>query len=83
MYLSAGQATGVGSTGGSISIAGGGSASTGGDVSVLSGSGEVTSGKVVIASNDAVHAAASGDVEIGSGSSDGVSMPSGDGECYF
>ena len=46
MYFGAGQATGVGSVGGSIELAAGGSASKGGDVSVLSGSGEVTSGNV-------------------------------------
>ena len=80
MYIGAGQATGVGSIGGSVDILGGGSASTGGDVNILSGFGEVTSGKVVIASNDAISVdSASGDVIISSGSSSGT-QESGSGE---
>ena len=80
MYLGAGQATGVGSVGGSIEIAAGGSAAKGGDVSILSGSGEVTSGKVLIASNAAVADSVSGDVLISSGSSSGAQESSGTGE---
>jgi len=70
MYLRAGEATGVGSVGGSIEIAAGGGASKGGDVSVSSGSGNDASGTIVIASN-AGHSA-SGDVLISSGSSGGM-----------
>lgn len=81
MYLGAGQATGVGSVGGSIEVVAGGSASKGGDVSILSGSGEITSGKIVISSNTAVaEDSASGDVLVGSGSSSGAQAPSGAGE---
>jgi len=68
MYLSAGQATGVGSVGGTVSLAGGGSASTGGDVRLLSGSGEVVSGNIVIASNAGLEDSAIGNVEIGGSS---------------
>lgn len=77
VYLAGGQATGVGSVGGSVSMEGGESASVGGGVSILSGSGEITSGKVVIASNEGRNGAASGDVVVGSGSTGGANAPSG------
>ena len=53
VYLGAGQATGVGSIGGSVSLAVGG-------VSILSGQGRVATGGVAIASNAGVGDAASG-----------------------
>ena len=79
MYLAAGQATDVGSVGGSIEIVGGGSADTGGDVTVILGSGEVMSRNVVVASNDGTSNDASGDFLIGSGSSSGTTSSSGKG----
>ena len=86
MYLGAGQATtGVGSVGGSIEIAAGGSASTGGSVSIQSGVGGDTSGNVVIASNSAILDSTSGNILINSGSSSGT-QGSGNGKytsCSF
>ena len=86
VYLGAGQATGVGSIGGSIEIAAGGSASTGGSVSIQSGVGGDASGKIVIASsNSAVLDSTSENVLINSGSSSGT-QGSGNGKytsCSF
>jgi hypothetical protein len=82
LYLGAGQATGIGSTGGSIDLVAGSSTSKGGHVQVMSGSGEVTSGKIAIESNAAMVDSTSGDVFISSGSSDGRKM-SGTGKISF
>ena len=79
VYLGAGQATGVGSVGGSIELAAGGSASTGGSVSIQSGVGGDTSGNIAIASNLAVLDSTSGNVLINSGSSSGT-QGSGNGK---
>ena len=74
VYLGAGQATGVGSIGGSIEIATGGSASTGGSVSI-----QDASGKIVIASNSTILDSTSGNILINSGSSSGT-QGSGNGK---